>query len=61
MNENTISQMIYSKDKTECIDKQVCLDCGGDASEFKNDKSFKEYHISGLCQKCQDEVFGESF
>ena len=25
--------------------------------EFKDLLSFKEYKISGLCQKCQDEVF----
>jgi len=25
--------------------------------EFKNDLSLKEYKISGLCQKCQDETF----
>ena len=33
--------------------------CGGDATEFRDEKSRKEYSISGLCQKCQDSVFGE--
>ena len=27
-------------------------------SDFKDNLSIKEYHISGLCQKCQDEIFG---
>ncbi|RAP48940.1 MAG: hypothetical protein BZ138_08540 [Methanosphaera sp. rholeuAM270] len=27
--------------------------------EFRDQLSVKEYHISGLCQKCQDEVFKE--
>ena len=36
-----------------------CVVCGGDASEFKDDISAKEYTISGLCQQCQDEVFEE--
>ena len=26
-------------------------------TEFKNELSKKEYKISGLCQKCQDETF----
>jgi len=28
-------------------------------SEFINPKSFKEFTLSGLCQKCQDETFLE--
>lgn len=27
-------------------------------SDFRDALSVKEYHISGLCQDCQDEVFG---
>lgn len=27
--------------------------------EFKDDVSREEYQISGLCQKCQDDVFKE--
>lgn len=38
-------------------DTQTCINCGGDASEFSNEKSTKEYHISGLCQSCQNGVF----
>jgi hypothetical protein len=34
-----------------------CVVCAGDASEFKDDISAKEYTISGLCQECQDEAF----
>lgn len=29
------------------------------SSPFRDDLSRKEYSISGLCQDCQDEVFGE--
>ena len=28
--------------------------------KFKNIPSYKEYKISGMCQSCQDEVFGRS-
>jgi hypothetical protein len=27
-------------------------------TEFRNETSRKEYQISGLCQQCQDKVFG---
>lgn len=26
-------------------------------TEFRDERSRREFHISGLCQKCQDEVF----
>lgn len=32
--------------------------CGGPALRFKDALSQKEYTISGLCQECQDRVFG---
>lgn len=27
-------------------------------NEFRNTLSVKEYGISGICQKCQDDIFG---
>ena len=35
------------------------IGCGGPATEFKDELSRREYGISGLCQKCQDRIFGE--
>lgn len=32
--------------------------CGGEAVEFRDEASTREYRISGLCQSCQDGVFG---
>jgi hypothetical protein len=34
------------------------LGCGGPAVSFRNEISKREYGISGLCQKCQDAIFG---
>jgi uncharacterized CHY-type Zn-finger protein len=28
-------------------------------TEFKNELSRKEFQISGMCQKCQDDFFGK--
>ena len=37
-----------------------CVTCKGEASSFRDALSKKEYTISGMCQPCQDEVFGVS-
>lgn len=36
----------------------TCTSCRGPAKSFKDSLSLHEHGISGLCQKCQDEVFG---
>ena len=33
--------------------------CDGEANEFDDEPSEREYAMSGLCQKCQDKFFGE--
>jgi hypothetical protein len=35
-----------------------CVKCGGQATEFNDELSKKEYGISGFCQTCQDKIFG---
>tara|TARA_Y100000310_G_scaffold131800_1_gene130925 strand:+ start:225 stop:452 length:228 start_codon:yes stop_codon:yes gene_type:complete len=35
-----------------------CVICKGEASSFRDEISKKEYTISGMCQVCQDSVFG---
>jgi len=36
-----------------------CPTCQDEITEFRNDISRKEFSISGMCQKCQDSVFGK--
>ncbi len=38
-----------------------CPLCSKEVSkyDFKDDLSLKEFKISGMCQECQDEMFGE--
>jgi hypothetical protein len=33
--------------------------CGKFADNFRDELSRKEFNISGLCQRCQDQVFTE--
>ena len=34
-----------------------CVWCCGVISQLRDELSFKEWKISGLCQECQDKVF----
>lgn len=36
---------------------QSCVSCGGPAVEFRDELSRKEWTISFLCQKCQDDIW----
>lgn len=46
-------------DRAEKIAQGKCATCGKPIKEedFADDLSKREYEISGMCQKCQDEVF----
>jgi hypothetical protein len=49
--------------RQEAIARALCIPapigCGGPADEFSDDLSRREFRISGLCQSCQDAIFGE--
>jgi len=52
-----ISQMT-GKSREQQLAAGLCMTCSGEAKEFKDDLSRKEYTISGMCQTCQDGIFG---
>lgn len=41
------------------ITNDLCALCIKPAVDFRNEISKKEYTISGMCQDCQDKVFGK--
>ena len=41
------------------IARNTCVCCKGDAVIFDDALSLKEFTISGMCQKCQNDTFGE--
>ena len=51
----TIEEMFKERKEGKCpfCHKTV------NAEEFKDELSLNEYHISGLCQQCQDRIFKE--
>ena len=48
--------------RTESITTSQCTNtrCDEPNLKFKNDTSQREYTLSGLCQDCQNDVFGEN-
>jgi len=47
----------YSIGANQCVEPP--FGCGAKATVFRDEISQKEYTISGLCQPCQDLIFGE--
>lgn len=45
-------------DRRDCILNDLCNVCKLPAGDFKDALSEKEYTISGMCQECQDGIFG---
>lgn len=51
----------FGIDRSQSIKKNKCvappIGCGKPIANFRDEISRKEYTISGLCQKCQDEIW----
>ena len=50
---------IFGFDRKEQIKSKKCVFCSEEVEldSFKDELSLKEYHISGMCQSCQDRMF----
>jgi hypothetical protein len=48
-----IAQALFGRSRTN----DECVSCGDYALFFRNAISKKEWEISHMCQRCQDEVF----
>ena len=65
MNRDIIEQAqklgLIKPNTMELIEDRKCPLCETriDINEFNNDLSLKEFTISGMCQKCQNKIFGE--
>lgn len=51
-------ESITGRNRKQSVENGVCTTCGGEAKEFRDALSEKEFTISGMCQECQDSVFG---
>jgi hypothetical protein len=60
MHEGTknILKLAGFKEQIKAVELGFCPICKQPVSnDFRDEISRKEFHISGLCQKCQDEIF----
>ncbi len=51
---------ILFPDRITKMKARVCMTCSGKVEGFDSELSQKEFLISGMCQKCQDSIFGAS-
>jgi len=52
---------LYGVDRKTAITNRTCVSCGVEEiteNSFRDDLALREFHISGLCQTCQDKIFG---
>ena len=59
MNEEIMRKAGFSK-QVNLVKLNMCPFCKKSVSvrDFRDIQSIKEFKISGLCQECQDEIFG---
>lgn len=55
---DNMARSLFGRTRTESQEKRICVMCGKEAKQFKDVLSEKEYAISGICQICQDNIFG---
>ena len=61
MNEEIMRKAGFSKE-VDRVKEGKCPSCRkiiDITTEFRDEVSMREHDVSGLCQKCQDEVFGK--
>ena len=52
-----LSKMIGTP-RSVAFKTSTCVTCGSEAKDFRDATSEKEYTISGMCQNCQDKIWG---
>ena len=50
---------IYGRPTSGALALGICVSCAEDASSFHSEIAKREYKISGLCERCQDEIFND--
>jgi hypothetical protein len=58
MNKDIMRAMGFG-DYVQDVEQGLCPDCKNPIDhQFRNEISRREFQISGLCQQCQDKMFG---
>ena len=56
---DSTTRKLFGSPRTAAISQDTCVFCGKPATDFNDELSAKEFTISGLCQSCQDTIFGK--
>lgn len=51
-------QAFTGKSRVATIENDDCMTCSNPDVNFRDAQSRKEYTISGMCQACQDDIYG---
>ncbi len=54
-----LKNTLGGKDRKTAIKADQCVACDDPDMNFREEIDRREYAISGMCQKCQDEAFGD--
>lgn len=54
---DALSALFFGRTRTEAIENDICVSCGGPAVDFNDDLSRADYRITGFCQNCQDDTY----
>lgn len=54
-----MTEQMFGRKLSTSIAEGKCPVCGREIGHFRDALSEQEFRISGLCQGCQDRVFGE--
>ena len=57
---DSMAESMFGRSNSEAIQDSLCVTCGEEVclNDLRDPISSREYGISGMCQKCQDSVFG---
>lgn len=55
---NDAIKAIFGVDVNASVDSNECAMCKRPAVNFRDSLSAREFRISGLCQECQDDIWG---
>ena len=53
------STALYGRPTSGALALNICVSCTEDASVFHSEIGKREYQISGLCERCQAEIFND--
>lgn len=58
---NRLIKELTGIDINKAVEEKICPSCHKPLKKFRDEISERESKISGMCQQCQDEIFGTGY